>query len=176
MKRRFFTILALLALSGPAAMAADLGDVHRDIVEDHPAVTHMPAAELQRRLDDGDDLLLFDVREADEFAVSHIGDAIRVPPEISADDFFREFGADVAGRTVIFYCSVGRRSSILAEQVQDGLEAAGARGYNLQNGIFGWHNQAMPLASEQGQTPYVHPYNWLWSRYLEHRELTRYNP
>ena len=54
-------------------------------------------------------ILLFDVREQDEFAVSHLPGAIRLAPDVSVKQFIQDYGARLDSVTPIFYCSVGRR-------------------------------------------------------------------
>ncbi len=99
--------------------------------------------------------LLLDVREPQEFAVSHLRDARRVPPNL----------ADVTtlhierGATVVVYCSVGLRSAALFTR----LRAGGARNvYNLLGGIFEWANQGRPLYRGATRAYCVHPYDRLW--------------
>jgi len=99
--------------------------------------------------------LLLDVREPEEFAVSHLRGARRVPPNL----------ADVTtlhiepGATVVVYCSVGLRSAALFAR----LRAGGARNvYNLLGGIFEWANQGRPLYRGATRAYRVHPYDRLW--------------
>lgn len=121
------------------------------------------------------DVLVLDVREADEFAVSHIPGAVRVDPGLTASQFQARFGSLLAGRTVIVYCSVGVRSSKLAERVESVTRAAGATGvYNLKGGIFAWHNFGLSLSQGQNRTEFIHPYSRSWSRYLDFPNYSRY--
>lgn len=179
MNRRFFISATSFALLLPTSVwAADtsnsaLQKSHLDIVGDYPSVSHISAAQLSSQKDL--EVVYLDVREMKEFEVSHLAGAYQVPPAISPKEFMSEFDLDWSGKTVVFYCSVGRRSSILAEQLQTDLKASGAKDvYNLEEGIFGWHNAALPLANEKGQTEYVHPYNAFWKRMVNRNGLTRY--
>ncbi len=181
MNRRHFISAAFLALMLPVELWASeasnpaLQKSHADIVGDYPSVSHISAAQLSSR--ESFDIIFLDVREMKEFEVSHLAGAYQVPPAISPKDFMREFDLDWSGKTVVFYCSVGRRSSILAEQVQADLKASGASEvYNLEEGIFGWHNADLPLANESGTTDLVHPYNAFWKRMVNRKELTKYKP
>jgi hypothetical protein len=75
------------------------------------------------------------------------------------------------------YCSVGKRSSHLAERLGPTLFENGAAGvYNVEGGIFGRHNDGEPLMRHASPTELVHPYNAYWSRYLKRRALTSYTP
>ncbi len=107
--------------------------------------------------------LIIDVREPAEFAVSHIDGAVRVDPNAPADAFVNKLAALAAGRDVIFYCSVGVRSSRLADRVGLALRARGAEGiYNLEGGLFRWHNERRPLVDGAGPTDRIHPFDAHW--------------
>lgn len=140
-----------------------------------PEVSSITAQNLQDLLARKDKPILIDVRQAEEYAVSHIKGAIRVDPDAATSDVLRAVGPDVANRVVIFYCSVGVRSTELAERSRVELKASGAAQIaNLTQGIFGWHNASRPLVRDDAPTAYVHPYNALWSRLVIHRSLTSY--
>ena len=47
---------------------------------------------------------------------------------------------------------------------------------NLRGGIFAWHNRGHFLVDTHGATPYVHPYNRRWSKYLDFDNLARMTP
>ncbi len=121
-------------------------------------------------------VLVVDVREDAEFAVSHIPGAVRAAPDARADQLKARLG-NVSGKTIVFYCSVGYRSSKLATAAKDALIAAGATDVvNLKGGIFAWHNQQRPLEENGAATQFVHPYDANWARYLDHSELARMTP
>ncbi len=80
----------------------------------------------------------------------------------------------VNGKTAVFYCSVGVRSSRLAERVAQGLKARGAVAVDdLAGGIFAWHGEARPLVDAKGPTDFVHPYDATWGRLLARPQLAR---
>jgi len=174
-RRAVYAVFASLLIAFAAfadAGARDLGTVQADIVEDYPAVRHMEGAALTARAPDA---LLFDVREADEFAVSHLAGARRLDPDMDAEDFIAEFGALIAGRDVVFYCSVGVRSARMAARLANALAPAQSV-WNLEGGIFAWHNAARPLRNAGGPTDFVHPYNRSWGRLVDRTSLTRTAP
>jgi len=152
--------------------------VHNKILRRHVGVRHLSVGQFaQLHSNEPERLLVLDVREAKEHAVSHIKGAIRVPPGMSTERFMASFGDQLRGRKVVLYCSVGERSSQMAKQIEQISKAFGASGiYNLAGGIFNWHNQRRPLSNATGQTDHVHPYNWWWSRLVERRQLTKYEP
>jgi rhodanese-related sulfurtransferase len=80
-------------------------------------------------------------------------------------------------RVVIFYCSVGQRSSRMADEAGPALRGRGARAiYNLRGGVFAWHDEARPLVDAFGSTPYVHPFSGAWGRLLSRPDLARMQP
>ena len=122
-------------------------------------VSHTTPAELATRLgnDNHTPTLLWDVRRADEFSVSHLPNAIRVSPEttdVELKDIIPE-----NNQPIIVYCSVGYRSAKMALR----LKALGHTNVsNLEGAIFAWATEGHPL--EGGNT--VHPYNTFGRRML----------
>ena len=88
------------------------------------------AAELKRRLDSGDDVLI-DIRESDEHAREHILGARLAPlSAIDTHDFDREHS-----KVAVFHCKSGMRTQANAAQ----LLARGFRqAYFLDGGIEAW--------------------------------------
>lgn len=115
-------------------------------------------------------VVLFDVREPEEFRVGHIQDAIRVDPEMGAQRFLEQYGDKLQDGTAVFYCSVGYRSSALAEKL---VEATGDSGrvVNLRGGIFKWYNEGRTVYDSTGVTDRVHPYSEFWGRLLRTRSV-----
>lgn len=177
-------LLALIALpvhvpQAQGKPAFTLENIQKGLLRRYEGVKHMSAAELQKALagPQKDSLLVLDVREKDEFAVSHLPNAIRVNPGIWHGPFMNRFGTLAKGKTVIFYCSVGERSSKLAKYVQDALKKSGARAvYNLKGGIFEWHNDKYPLMNGNGPTDFVHPYDKYWGQLVKRADKLRYLP
>ena len=182
--KRFAAVLASIMLLGSVpGVAGDikgdaLGAIHQRTAAQYANVRHMIPGELSAlRTKAPNKVLLLDVREPAEHAVSHLAGAVRVSPALTAEEFTRTFANTLKGRTVVLYCSVGVRSSRLASRVQATARKAGAMAvYNLAGGVFNWHNQSRPLTSSAGRTDRIHPYNWRWSRLLERRSLISYKP
>jgi len=169
----FLTIIAGL-VSGCSAGEDGLSAVHDDIVSDHNTVAQIsPEAFLKL---DRSAILLLDIRDPEEYAVSRLPGAIWVNPSASAETALIQIG-DVRGKKIIVYCSVGRRSSIFAEREQEQLLKMGAESVaNLEKGIFGWHNEQRELVDASGKTDAVHPYDDVWKRYVERDEKALYTP
>ncbi len=172
-------VMGLSNLSGavlPQQAHADnqsLAAIHEKIERKFPDIAHIERDDLAAL---PEDTIYFDVREPDEYAVSHIPGAVQVPPDISPADFKARFGSDIEGKTAVFYCSVGRRSSSLIDRLDHVLKEEETVAYNLEGSIFRWHNDEAPLVNEAGETDKIHPYNWLWARHLDRRSETSYAP
>ena len=177
-----FSIL-ILSLATTQVFASDalsekLAKVHTQITIDYSNIKHLSAEHFMQL--DAQSVVLFDVREDKEYQVSHIANAIRIDPDLPAEKFLTTYANLVKGKTVVFYCSVGRRSSEFVAELNM-LESAGipSESYNLTGGIFHWHNQQYPLMKSQlltspVSTDLVHPYNFFWSRLLENKALISY--
>ena len=172
------TGLIMSTLSG-LAIAKDnkaLAKQHAKIERQFPDVQHIKADD--EALEEMSDVVIFDVREKSEFEVSHLEGAIQVDPGITTKELLAKYADVIEGKKVVFYCSVGQRSSHLASQSQSTLIDKGATGaYNLEGGIFNWHNEQRDLVSnDHTPTNVVHPYNAYWGRMVNDRSKTSYKP
>ncbi len=154
---RLAPLLLLVAAGSVAACSPDarLEQVVRAVEREFPDVHHMPIDSAAAWVATGQPLL-FDVREADEFAVSHLGGARHLAPGTEDLSPLDSLGRD---SPILVYCAVGYRASDMARRLQ-------ARGFtnvhNLRGAIFQWANEERPLAV----APVVHPYSATWSRLL----------
>jgi len=86
--------------------------------------------------------VIFDVREAHEFAEEHIAGAQSLPS--SALDP-KELPV---GKTAILYCGAGRRSCGVAEQLrQAGFDNVAT----IEGGIVGWKRSGLPTDGENSR-------------------------
>lgn len=161
-----------LVLLAPLVLAAcgkpGLDAVHEEIAAALPQVAHIDAGDVMSA--DEDAMILFDVRTAPEFAVSRVPGAIRVEPGMDPDAFMAAHGEAAAGKTAVFYCSVGWRSSLLADGVRATLAGTGGQAVNLRGGAFGWANEGLMLAGPEGPTARVHGYDRSWARLIADEE------
>lgn len=112
--------------------------------------------------------VLFDVRDAEEYDLSHLQGTTRIDPGMSADAFLATYGGELKGKSVVFYCAVGVRSGLMLARVADKLAATGATaGYNLRGGIFRWHASGRPLVADRGPVATVHHYDQAWGQLLD---------
>jgi rhodanese-related sulfurtransferase len=141
----------------------DLNELITTVKKEFPDVTHIDTAAVAELVSkkDGNPVQIIDVREPDEFAVSHLPGAINIPPETDDEALIAAVNPD---RPVIVYCSVGYRSSILAQR----LQAAGRTNVsNYIGSIFAWANAGHALQTTNGEAKTVHPYDKKWGRYLK---------
>ncbi len=167
-------VLLLLGCAAAYAQPVALEKLIQSIRQDYSSISHMTAGDLKKSLSDRTDVLLFDVREKIEYEVSHLNGAIRVDPGIWTSSFLKTYAQQTKGKTVVFYCSVGVRSSRLASRVKKQLMKAGAKDvHNLEGGIFHWHGSEFNLVNAKGKTDFVHPFNPYWGQLVRRRELLR---
>ncbi len=153
-----------------------LAKVEANIQKRFPEIGHMNPAELAKQLGRSE-IVLVDVRNKEEYAVSRLPGAIRMEPGGSLESLQTKLGGREVGSIVLFYCSVGERSSRLAMRAKDQLLKSGAQGVqNLKGGIFRWHNQSRSLVNASGATDYVHPFDSQWGKLVMRQSMTRYEP
>lgn len=165
----FCCFLNLLLSHNIFAAMKDLSDLEKKIIEEYP-FTQIKADELFRSLRTSrkKDYLVFDVREREEYLISHIEGAIQINPGITPSQFIQQFDERVKNKHIVFYCSVGYRSSILLKKLSEMLLKQGANSFsNLQGGLFRWHNNGFPLVNDTGNAEKVHPYDEFWGQYLD---------
>lgn len=152
-----------------------------------PTIHHMTPVELATRLaqvppadgpdtdaysNSGAQLVLLDVREPAEFAVSHIPGAVNVCPSAhkSPDDvmtILASVGPQSDSSAIVCYCSVGFRSSQLALAIATVEQRWLGRVHNLDGSIFRWASQGRQLVDQSGKpTESVHPYSSLWGNLI----------
>jgi rhodanese-related sulfurtransferase len=122
----------------------------------------------------GGRILLYDVREREEFAVSRIPGAVQIAPSTPAEPLVARIAGRAQGVTVIFYCTVGMRSATLAQGIYHDLLERGVRDVLVLNGgIIAWHNQGLPLVDKYGPSRYLHPFHEDLKIKLKNPELAR---
>lgn len=157
------------------ALNFSLDEIQQDIEDQYQNISHIDGNHVLTMK--SEKTIIFDVRQQAEFDVSHLKNAIRIPPNINNKDFMNTFGDQVEGKNVIFYCSVGGRSSFLASRLKPSLLKQGAKNiYNLKGGIFQWRNQQRTLIQNELPTQYIHPFNPLWGLLIEDKSSIRLLP
>ena len=129
-----------------------------------PAVNHLPTDTLQvwqKGSLQREDVILLDVREPAEYAVSHLRGARLAP---SRDEALKILRGVRTSRRIVLYCSVGFRSSKLAEFL---MKTGFTEVYNLEGSIFRWANEGRPVYRAEERVRVVHPYDSYWGRLLK---------
>lgn len=119
-----------------------------------PTVKQLNTEELATWLEkESSNLQLIDTRNREEFTISHLPHARHIP-DLETAQANLNFQLPI-----IAYCSVGYRSSRLAEQLQSlGYQKV----WNLEGSIFQWHNEGRTLHHNGQETTVIHPYNPFW--------------
>lgn len=171
----FFIPAMIISLASACSVGAKgLDAIQADIETDYSTVSQLSPESFLAL--DPSDVLLLDIREPDEFAVSRIPGAIWVSPNATAETALIQIG-DVTDKKIIVYCSVGMRSSSFAKRAQEDLLKRGAASVaNLKHGIFGWHNDQRDLVDAVGKTDAVHPYDVIWKRYVDRKAQAQFTP
>ncbi|MFT5378364.1 MAG: rhodanese-related sulfurtransferase [Candidatus Latescibacterota bacterium] len=163
--------LLLLALMPATAQAQPgLWALEKVIALKYP-VQEIRSDSLAIRIAENDStLLLFDTRKPEEYAVSRLRDAIRIDPEMDVEGFFATYGDTLKDKNLVFYCSVGYRSSIFAQRIQKNASSPTYSSIaNLRGGLFRWYNEDRPLFRDT-QVDTVHPYDKHWGRFLKKKK------
>lgn len=117
------------------------------LAEARQLVPEQAPAELKKRLDSGEPLVLIDVRDPDEYRDGYI------EPATNISRGFLEFRvATVASdptTPIVLYCQTGLRSMLAARQLR---ELGYQNVVNLQGGIQRWAQSGLPLAKDRPLT------------------------
>jgi len=178
---RLAFIYSMLSFSGIAGSArSDQGKlvaIDADLQKSFPNIGHMKTSDLEHAIGEDSNIVLVDVRTDIEYAVGRIPGAIRIDPGASSKTVAELLSGRIEGKEVVFYCSVGVRSSRLANKAATGLKDLGAENvHNLSGGVFAWHNERRALENEEGSTALVHPYDRNWGKLLSRQEYVSTKP
>lgn len=171
------SLLLLLALtlsaclpgpSGPPAEVSklespDWQNIKQLVRQKFPTVRQLSTTELAAWLQAKDKAppLLLDARAPEEFAISHL-------PQARAAASDEQIAAALQNQPkdhpIVAYCSVGYRSSALAEK----LASQGFTNVaNLEGSIFQWANEGRAVYQGAQVVKQVHPFNKKWGLLLK---------
>ena len=155
-------VLCVLQTGAVKQHPAGLTEINEWVRNRFPGVLQMTVSELHARLSKRTTVpaILIDAREQQEYEVSHIRGAELANTKGASLELLRHVARD---RLIVVYCSVGYRSSKLAEKLQD---EGFTNVYNLEGSIFAWANAGMPVYRNGERTDKVHPFNDEWGRFL----------
>jgi sulfur-carrier protein adenylyltransferase/sulfurtransferase len=97
-------------------------------------VEEISAADLKRRLDNNDDILVVDVREPHEYAIAKLPNSKVIP----FGQMVRRQGELDPKRDTVVVCKVGNRSALAIKALHD--SGYNGRLLNLKDGIVAWAN------------------------------------
>jgi rhodanese-related sulfurtransferase len=109
------------------------------VLEALQSVPEVTVTDLQSRLHNGEQIVVIDVREPDEFARGKIPGAYTIPRGVLEMQIDGRLPLDT---TVVLYCGGGARSALACKSLADmGYENV----ENLQGGWHAWVNSGLPV-------------------------------
>lgn len=102
---------------------------------------------------------VFDVREPEEFAISHLSGALNYSEGSAIAELITDKNAEI-----VVYCSVGYRSAAVADELAS-LGFTNVR--NLKHSVFEWAEKGYPLVNSEGVVESVHPFNRAWGALID---------
>ena len=133
----------------------------RVVRESFPNVPQLTTGRLAELLQEGADVVLLDARSEKEFETSHLQGAIQATSVRAARKELAQHGGNP---TVVVYCSVGYRSSRLAQRLgAQGVENV----FNLEGSLFKWANEGRPIYRGSKPVRIVHPFDPEWGKLLD---------
>jgi sulfur-carrier protein adenylyltransferase/sulfurtransferase len=115
-----------------------LTEVNVNQATNQQQMPEITATELKQRLDNGDDVQIIDVREADEYAIARLPNSQHIP----LGQVVSRMSEIDPERDTVVHCKMGGRSAKAIEA----LRRAGFQGRltNLKGGITAWSNEVDP--------------------------------
>jgi rhodanese-related sulfurtransferase len=136
-------------------------DIDSRITEEFPQVELLSTDSLLNQMQERLSPMLIDVREIEEYKISHLQTAVNVKTAEEIAQLITD-----KSTPIVVYCSVGYRSAGVAA----GLQGMGYENVlSLQHSIFEWANKNYPMIDDQGDTDKVHPFNRAWGALVASR-------
>lgn len=156
-----FFVAASISSFLSALFGVSWDSVDAKIDREYPGIEFISTAQLyQKYQDEGAELpLVIDVREADEFLISHLADAVNLQTGESISRIVADKNAPI-----VVYCSVGYRSAGVAAELR---QLGYTNVVNLRHSLFEWANNDYPMVNDAGDTDKVHPFNRVWGALVE---------
>lgn len=132
-----------------AAHHGNLDNLAAAYLGDRSELERISRAELARRLDDGD-IIVIDVRPATEYQSGHIAGARSIPIDV----LHQRIAELPDGTDVVAYCR--GPYCVYADDAVRQLVAAGHRAQRLDDGYPQWRNDGLPVATATSNDPQHH--------------------
>ncbi|MBX9695564.1 MAG: sulfurtransferase [Cyanobacteria bacterium] len=97
--------------------------------------------ELKKRLDNGDNVVLVDVRGAHELYIANLDNSLHIPMDELQHHLAELKELEAASKDIVLYCRTGQRSLNCAHALKN---AGFKRIYNLTGGLHAWSDQVDP--------------------------------
>lgn len=152
----YFIFLFLLSACGDTVYHSHLGFLYNHSV---PTIS---ADCLYGLMEQSEEFLLLDSRSQEEWQLSRLPQA-----QFAGFEEFKltSLNTDKLHTPVIVYCTIGHRSELMAEQLQ---EAGFMQVSHLYGGIIEWKNNLYPLVNQEGlSTDTIHTYDAYWGTFLK---------
>ena len=132
--------------------------------DEETGATQIRVEELKKRIEAGEKIVLLDIREDRENAVSALPGAKHIHP-----DDVEQASPDVSkDTTIVTYCTAGYRSGMAAVKLEKRL---GRAVLNLHGGIVSWYNAGGEVRDPSGQpTDEIDAYGPDWQKYVHPRD------
>jgi rhodanese-related sulfurtransferase len=154
----FFSLLAFTHCSQGQVESKSYNFMLNRILE-----RNVPEISVQKLEESSTSYVLLDTREDDEYAVSHMKNAIHV----GYDHFDLNKVPKDKNQKIVVYCSVGYRSEKITQRLQ---KMGYTNVYNLFGGIFEWVNQENAIYKNEKKTQKIHAYSKMWGMWLNNGE------
>ena len=148
-------------LSSSCAQKLSTGNAAFDAELDGLLSYSIPLMSVEKLNGQLDKVKIFDVRELNEYLISHLPNAIHVGFDHFDKTIFDKVKKD---ESIVLYCSVGYRSEKIGEKLQ---KMGFTNVFNLYGSIFEWVNKGYPVENFTNKnTKEVHTYNEQWSQWV----------
>jgi rhodanese-related sulfurtransferase len=140
-----FLVSAQFAFAGPSIeeVQKNVVNLWTPIKENQP---HVMAVEFKKILDSGKDLVLIDVRTADEYDAAHIPGAIHIPRGLT--EWVTPKMIEDTDIPIYTYCRTGARSAFVAQRL---TEMGYTNVTNIYDAFKGWVEAGYSVYNRHGE-------------------------
>lgn len=140
-----------IAMQSKDSKKAMITSLYKQYAKKFPQVIGIEAKDLKRLMQQGEEIVLVDVRSPMEMAVSMI------PGAISKEEFEQNI-KQYQNKMIVAYCTIGYRSGKYAHSSQ----SKGIKIINLEGSLLAWSHVQGKLVNSLGETQQVHVFNRQW--------------
>lgn len=104
-------------------------------------VPQITVQELKEKIEQGDDFLLLDVREPEEYEIANLGGHLiplaELPHRLEELEAYRD-------KPIFIYCRTGSRSAMATQWLRE----LGYDAYNVAGGLYAWSEEINPAMAQ----------------------------